>query len=114
MDDLSLLLHITRSNDIFFTDKKKNKINRKNKLMFQKVQDSFANVFMLKAMLRCYELGLGLEVNFHKSKLIGINVERQAIEVYKSLHFTIMNVPFKYPGLEVGANPRKKLFWNQL
>ena len=45
-------------------------------------QDSYANIFTLKAMLRCYELASSLKVNFHKSKLAGINVERQDIEVY--------------------------------
>jgi len=49
-------------------------------------------------------------MNFHKSKMAGINVERQSLEVYaKTLHCT-MKVTFKYLGLEVGGNPRKKKF----
>jgi len=39
-------------------------------------EDSFTNVFTVKVILRSYELASGLKINFHKSKLVGINVER--------------------------------------
>jgi len=57
-------------------------------------------------------LASGLKINFHKSKLVGINVGIQTLEVYaKSLHCTIMRVPFKYLGLEIRGNPKKKKHW---
>lgn len=37
-------------------------------------EDSFNNIFAIKAILRCYEIVSGLKVNFHKSKMVGISV----------------------------------------
>jgi len=75
-------------------------------------EDSFRNVTTLKAILRGFEVASGLKINFHKSKLAGINVHRNNLLCYtKTLNCTQMEVPFKYLGLEVGGNPRKKKFW---
>jgi len=69
--------------------------------------DSFHNVVSMKAIPRGYELVSGLKINFHKSKLVGINVERIALACYaKTLNCTQMGVHFKYMGLEVGGNPK--------
>jgi len=74
-----------------------------------------SNVFTIKVILRCYELASGLKINFLKSKLAGVNVRREVLEVYaKTLHCTLMRVPFKYLELEVGGNPRKKSFWEPI
>jgi len=74
--------------------------------------DSFSNVVTLKAILRGFELAFGLKINFHKSKIAGINVHRNNILCYmKTLNCAEMAVPFKYLGLEVGGNPRRKKFW---
>jgi len=78
-------------------------------------EDSFSNVFTLKAILMCYEFASRLKVNFHKSKLANINFGRDSLDVCaKSLHCTLMRIPFKYLGLEVGGNPKKKLFWEPI
>ena len=75
-------------------------------------KDSFSNIFTIKAILRCYELVSGLRINFYKSKLAGVNVDRYFLEIYaKTLNCKTMTIPFKYLGLEVGGNPRKKQFW---
>ena len=72
-------------------------------------EDSFSNIFTIKATLRCYELASGLKINFHKSKLAGIGVDRFSLNTYaKNLNCKTMSIPFKYFGLEVGGNPRKK------
>jgi len=74
-------------------------------------EDSFSNVVTLKAILRGFELASGLKINFHKSKLAGINVHRNSILCYtKTLNCAQMAVPFKYLGLEVEGNPRRKKF----
>ena len=76
-------------------------------------QDRFSNVVTLKAILRGFELASGLKINFHKSKLAGINVQRGNMVCYmKTLNCDQMGVPFSYLGLEVGGNPRKKKFWD--
>ena len=74
-------------------------------------EDSFDNVVTMKAILRGFELASGLKINFLKSKLGGINVHRSALDCYtKTLNCTQMGISFKYLGLEVGGNPRKKQF----
>jgi len=75
-------------------------------------EESYSNVVTLNAILRGFEVASGLKINFHKSKLTGINVRRSDLECYaKTLNCVQMEVPFKYLGLEVGGNPRKTKFW---
>jgi len=69
----------------------------------------------MKAILRGFELASSLKINFHKSKLASINVDRNALVCYtKTLNCTQMGVPFKYLGLEVDGNPKKKQFWEPI
>jgi len=69
----------------------------------------------IKSILRGFELASGLKTNFHKSKLVGINVDRNTLACYtKTLNCAQTGVPFKYLGLEVGGNPRKKQFWESI
>jgi len=39
-------------------------------------EDFFYNIFSIKTILRCFELVSELKINFHKSKLAGVNVDR--------------------------------------
>ena len=72
-------------------------------------EDSFDNIFSIKAILRCYEIVLGLKVNFHKSKLTGISGDSFAMSTYaKTLNCNTMKLPFQYLGVEVGGNRRRK------
>jgi len=74
-------------------------------------EDSFTNVVTLKAILRGFELASGLKINFHKSKLAGLNVLDKDIDCYtKTLNYSTMGTPFMYLGIEVGGNPRKEKF----
>ena len=78
-------------------------------------EDSFYNIFAIKAILRCYEIVSGLKVNFHKSKLAGISVDSYALSTYaKTLNCNTMQLPFQYLGVEVGGNPKKKQFWESV
>lgn len=45
-------------------------------------KESFNNVVTVKSILRGFELASGLKINFHKSKLVGINVDRNALACY--------------------------------
>ncbi|XP_068486393.1 uncharacterized protein [Phaseolus vulgaris] len=75
-------------------------------------EESHSNVVAIKAILRGFELASGLKINFHKSRIAGVNVNRNAMVCYaKILNCGQMGVPFKYLGLEVGGNPRKTAFW---
>lgn len=50
-----------------------------------------------------------LKVNFHKSHLVGINVEDYwKEEAALFLNCKVGSFPFMYRGLPVGADPRRK------
>jgi len=71
-------------------------------------EDNYQSVLTIKVILRCYELALGSKINFHKSKLAGLNIERNTFECYaKILNCTQISIPFKYLGMVVGVNLRK-------
>jgi hypothetical protein len=73
------------------------------------------NLWFLKAVLRGFEMASGLKVNFHKSSLIGVNVQRDFMEAAcRFLHCREGVVPFKYLGLPVGANSRSLSTWEPM
>jgi len=75
-------------------------------------EESWRNVIIMKTILRGFEIASGLKINFHKSKLARVNVQSSNLLCYsKILNCGQMETPFKYLGLEVGGNPRKKSFW---
>lgn len=79
------------------------------------VEPSVEALWTIKAILRVFELSLGLGVNFHKSSLIGINVDPyfpQQIEEF--LHCKIESLPFRYLRLPVGANLISESTWELL
>lgn len=73
------------------------------------------NLWVMKAVLRCFEVVSGLKVNFKKTRLIDINVEDDFTRVAAEfLHCKSGEIPFKYLGLPVGANPRKVSTWEPI
>ncbi|XP_024628921.1 uncharacterized mitochondrial protein AtMg00310-like [Medicago truncatula] len=57
----------------------------------------------------------GLKVNFHKSSLIGVNVQREFMEAAcRFLHCREGVIPFKYLGLPVGASSKKVSTWEPM
>lgn len=76
---------------------------------------SVENLWTLKALLRCFEMMSGLKVNFAKSCLIGVNVEREFMEAACNfMNCREGSLPFKHLGLPVGANPRSASSWEPL
>lgn len=76
---------------------------------------SMQNTLTIKSVLRCFELASGLKINFHKSKLVGIEVEGSITRRIASfLNCKVMRVPFTYLGLPVGGNPRRLAFWDPI
>lgn len=54
----------------------------------------------------------GLKVNFHKSSLVGFNVDEGWLSsAVVILNCKVGHVPFKYLGLPIGANPRRIVTW---
>jgi len=48
-------------------------------------EDSFSNIFTIKTILRCFVLVSGLKINFQKSKLVRVNVDRFTLETYAKM-----------------------------
>ncbi|MCH79641.1 LINE-1 reverse transcriptase like, partial [Trifolium medium] len=76
---------------------------------------SLQNLWTLKAILRGFEMASGLKINFWKSCLLGVNVTEDFLDLGCSfLNCKRGEVPFKYLGLPVGANPRRLATWEPL
>jgi hypothetical protein len=70
------------------------------------------NLWCVKAILRCFELMLGLKINFAKSMIFGVVPDEPFMRVAsKFLNCKVGKFPFIYLGLPVGANPRKESTW---
>jgi hypothetical protein len=73
------------------------------------------NLWLLKAMLRGFEMASGLKVNFSKSCLIGINVGDEFMNMGTDFLNCKRGVTlFKYLGLPAEANPRKVATWEPM
>lgn len=59
----------------------------------------------LKAMLRFFEMVSRLKMNFHKSKMVGIETSNSWVSRFtKVLNCQITTIPFTYLGMSVAAN----------
>lgn len=73
------------------------------------------NLWNMKAILRGFEMMPRLNVNFHKSKLYGVQVGDWVSEAALSfLSFDTDRLPFKILGVKIGDSPRKLSMWNDL
>ena len=78
-------------------------------------EDNVQNVLTIKAILRCYELASGLKINFHKSNLAIINIEKTSFDCCaRILNCSQMTLPFKYLSMVIGGNPKKGQFWEHV
>ncbi|GAU51106.1 hypothetical protein TSUD_141480 [Trifolium subterraneum] len=75
-------------------------------------EGSWDNIPTIKTILRVFELVSGLKINFVKSKLYGINVDSRILVAGSSfLSCRAESIPFKFLGIPVGANPRRRETW---
>ncbi|XP_058759867.1 uncharacterized protein LOC131633168 [Vicia villosa] len=74
--------------------------------------NGWGNIRIIKENLMLFEVISGLKVNFHKSLLVGINIEHDWIkEVAVILNCKVGSTPFKYLDLPIGANPGRNSTW---
>ncbi|GAU22230.1 hypothetical protein TSUD_227660 [Trifolium subterraneum] len=63
-------------------------------------------------LLRSFELVSGLKINFVKSQIYGINVDDRVLAADSTfLSCKIGSIPFKFLGIPVGPNPRRRETW---
>jgi hypothetical protein len=75
-------------------------------------EGSWDNLWTIKTLLRSFELVSGLKINFVKSKLYGLNIDSSflsAASAFLSCRSDV--IPFKFLGIPVGANPRRRETW---
>ncbi|XP_058751317.1 uncharacterized protein LOC131624383 [Vicia villosa] len=78
-------------------------------------QGNWRQVWAFKAVLRGFEVTSGLGVNFHKSRLIGINLSEHFIGAAANfLTCKIEKSSFSFLGLPIGCNPRRIDTWKPL
>ncbi|CAJ2637088.1 unnamed protein product [Trifolium pratense] len=78
-------------------------------------EGNWDNLWSIKTVLRSFELVSGLKVNFFKSKLYGINLDDRFLRASSSfLHCGVDHLPFRFLGIPVGANPRRKATWSPI
>lgn len=69
----------------------------------------------IKKALILFHLASGLQVNFHKSSIIGMNTSKEWIlEAASSLLCKIGNIPFTYLGLPIGGNLSRLQAWDPI
>ncbi|XP_058765377.1 uncharacterized protein LOC131638848 [Vicia villosa] len=69
----------------------------------------------LKALLRGFELISGLGVNFHKSRLIGINLNHHFVYAAPNfLNCKVQSNSFEFLGFHLGVNHRFVSWWEPL
>ncbi|XP_045810014.1 uncharacterized protein LOC123904385 [Trifolium pratense] len=70
------------------------------------------NLWTIKIVLRSFEIVSGLKVNFYKSKLYGIKLEDNFLRASLAyLHCEVESIPFRFLGIRVGANSRRRATW---
>ncbi|XP_058726432.1 uncharacterized protein LOC131597777 [Vicia villosa] len=69
---------------------------------------SWSHLWAIKSVLRAFEMVSGLGINFHKSKLIGINISDNFLEIAANfLGCRREGKEFTFLGLPIGSNPRR-------
>lgn len=76
---------------------------------------SLENVMVIKSIMCCYEVALGLKVNFNRSCFSGVGVDWRLTEKYvELLNYRILEVSFVYWGIPIRANPRRLETWEPI
>ncbi|GJT05893.1 hypothetical protein Tco_0840355 [Tanacetum coccineum] len=66
-------------------------------------------------ILKCFHLASGLQINIHKSQILGVGVPRSRVEnMASSLGCTIMENKFRYLGVMVGAGMTRHKAWDDV
>ncbi|XP_058726407.1 uncharacterized protein LOC131597748 [Vicia villosa] len=78
-------------------------------------EGTWKHVKAIKGVLRAFEIASGLGINYHKSKLIGINTRSSFLEAATLfLSCKVEESNFYVLGIPIGFDPRKELTWKPL
>ncbi|XP_058783312.1 uncharacterized protein LOC131657988 [Vicia villosa] len=78
-------------------------------------EGSWNHVWALKTVLRGFEVVSRLRVNYHKSKLVGINLSPHFLnDAANFLSCKIEDKVFSFLGITIGSNPKRISSWQPL
>jgi hypothetical protein len=78
-------------------------------------EGNWNNLWTIKTVLRSFKIVFALKVNFHKSKLYGVNLDDSFLRASSSfLHSEVDSTPFRFLGIPVGANLRRRATWSPI
>ncbi|GJT84736.1 RNA-directed DNA polymerase, eukaryota [Tanacetum coccineum] len=73
------------------------------------------NVVTIVRMLKCFFMASGLQINIHKSKLMGIGVSHEEVKVAaKIIGCATFIMPFTYLGVKVGISSSRRNSWDDV
>ncbi|GKE16052.1 RNA-directed DNA polymerase, eukaryota [Tanacetum coccineum] len=74
-----------------------------------------SNIKTLVHVLKCFFLASGLKINLHKSKLMGIGINRRDVEkAARLIGCSTFSTPFNYLGVKVGDDMSKIKSWDEV
>ncbi|GJS24354.1 RNA-directed DNA polymerase, eukaryota [Tanacetum coccineum] len=74
-----------------------------------------ANVVTIVHMLKCFFMASGLQINIHKSKLMGIGVSQEEVKAAASIiGCSTFSNPFTYLGVKVGMSSSRRKSWDEV
>lgn len=74
-----------------------------------------AQLITIGGILWSFQLTSGLKINFSKSQLCGIGVSEEELQLFANiLDCKIVELPIKYLGLPLGANPKRIATWKPI
>jgi hypothetical protein len=76
------------------------------------MQNKYRSLTHLKRILRWFKLISGLKVNFHKSSLIGYNLDEDyRTDMVNTIYYKWNTLPIQYLGIPLGANLKRLSTW---
>lgn len=78
-------------------------------------EEIWKNVWAIKSIMRGFEIVSGLEVNFHKSRVIGLNLNSNLLFVIANfISCRVEDKAFPFLGIPIGSNPMRVSTWKSL
>ncbi|XP_028108106.1 uncharacterized protein LOC114306978 [Camellia sinensis] len=72
-------------------------------------------IINLKRILSCFELISGLKINYQKSVICGVGVNRDfTSQVVEFFNCRVSSLPINYLGMPLGANPKRVSTWEPI
>nr|GFB62624.1 RNA-directed DNA polymerase, eukaryota, reverse transcriptase zinc-binding domain protein [Tanacetum cinerariifolium] len=74
-----------------------------------------ANILTIVRMLKCFFMASGLQINIHKSKLLGIGVSNEEVLAAANIiGCSTFSTPFSYLGVKVGMFSSRRKAWDEV